>query len=382
MNGTAAALGFSRPSYQYREPFGCTSGVVLQSADPARNVLAVKCLLKQAGLTMVDVSARTKKRFGEKTPYFVPQTFLYKQKNGVTPHICQVAALSEVTGFHFSHWLTLCGFSFELILSLQIKLPNERTILLTPLLDQSSIMSLQACSDRTTHAHGEAHARYLYAKIGNRDAVTEPDVHPGSIIRVDRHVGRQLLRANDNRLWLVEHPAGITCCRVKAMGNSQVILLPNRPPLSPWPLRLTTQARILGLVDRELRGTEIENIRDIHRTLDQSPFSKASSYRQDIGFSRLLRTSRLRVGLTFREAHRLTLLIAGLLENHHFGIAAGLLSDYEAMNKVPRHIAKIISLSAVYGIDPRELIASAGVQVDDSARRPIFTSHGLRQERA
>ena len=49
-------------------------------------------------------------------------------------------------------------------------------------------------------------------------------------------------------------------------------------------------------------------------------------------------------------------------------IALGLLSDYEAMGRLPRHIAKILSLCIVYCMDIVEVLESAGVHVDDSAK--------------
>jgi DNA polymerase I-like protein with 3'-5' exonuclease and polymerase domains len=55
-----------------------------------------------------------------------------------------------------------------------------------------------------------------------------------------------------------------------------------------------------------------------------------------------------------------------MLGNRDYGIALGLLSDYEAMNKLPRHVAKIMSLCIVYGIDPWELMESVGIHLDDS----------------
>jgi hypothetical protein len=370
MNATAAALDFARPFREECDSLASTSEAALRIRDGTQNVLEVKRILKRAGLTMVDVSARTRMRFGEKTPYFVPQTFLYKQKAGITPHICQVAALSEVTGFRFSDWLSLCGFDFRLILVLQLRIPNERTTVLTPFRYRFSRELFCAQDDP---AGGELHDRYFYAKIGRRDPVAEPDVRPGSIVRVDRSYSPQLLKepGTNRRLWLVEHPAGITCCCVKPAGSGQVILSPNRPPLSPWPLRLSTEARILGLVDRELQCTEVEKFAAMHMRSKRELFAMSSNLSPRMSFSRLLRISRRRVGLRFREAHELTLRIVEILQNRDFGIAAGLLSDYEAMNKVPRHIAKIISLCVIYGIDPSELLQAAGVHLDDSARRPI-----------
>jgi hypothetical protein len=349
MNATAAALDFARRFRQECDSLASTSEVALRIRDRTHNVLEVKRVLKRAGLTMVDVSTRTQMRFGEKTPYFIPQTFLYKQKTGITPHICQVAALSEITGFRFSDWLSLCGFDFRLILALQLKIPNGRTSVLTPFRDR---FSRELFCEQNDRASGEPHDRYFYAKIGTRDAVAEPDVRPGSIVRADKSYSPHLLKESctNSRLWLVEHPAGITCCHVKPAGSGQIILLPNRPPLSPWPLRLPTQARILGLVDRELQCTEVEKFAAMYRRSEPELFVIPSSLDPRMSFSRLLRISRCRLGLTFREAHELTLRIVDVLQDRDFGIAAGLLSDYEAMNKVPRHIAKIISLCAIYGM--------------------------------
>jgi hypothetical protein len=218
----------------------------------------------------------------------------------------------------------------------------------------------------------ERRDRYLYAKIGSRDAVVSPQIRPGSIVRADQSYAPQLLNdhSGGDRLWLVEHPNGLTCCQVKLVSTDEVVLLPNRPPLSPWPLRLPDQARILGLVDRELHCTELNEFNAIRTATTREMFGPPAALNK-IGFSSLLRLSRRRTGITFREAHKMTLQIAHLLRNRNFGIAASLLSDYEAMNKIPRHIAKIISLCVIYGIDPVDLLQAGGVRTDDSARLPI-----------
>jgi len=217
--------------------------------------------------------------------------------------------------------------------------------------------------------------RFYYAKIGSRDAVVYPKLRPGSIVRADRFFSAQILESSTahDYLWLVEHPGGLTCCHVNPVGNQQVVLFPNRPPLSPWPLRLSTQARILGLVDGELCSQETEQGDDIvrHATLRLSPVP--SNFISAVSLSQLIRTSRLRIGLTFREAHKMTQRVARFMGNRDFGIAAGLLSDYEAMNKLPRHIAKMISLCVIYGIDVAELLKASGIHIDDSRKRPLIT---------
>jgi hypothetical protein len=158
-----------------------------------------------------------------------------------------------------------------------------------------------------------------------------------------------------DRLWLVELPDGLTCCRLQWVDRRQIVLLPNRAPWGCWPLRLPTEARVLGAVetDGEFRYITAQ-CRKERRTL-----------------SELLRLSRRRTGVTFRSAHELTLTIARIMGNSDYKIALGMLSDYEVMGKMPRHIAKILSLCIVYCIDIWDLLESAGVHIDESAKLPL-----------
>jgi hypothetical protein len=90
-----------------------------------------------------------------------------------------------------------------------------------------------------------------------------------------------------------------------------------------------------------------------------------------MGFPDLLRAARRRTGLTFRAAHLLTSSIAQSLASRDYAISLGLLSDYEAMGGLPRHVAKIISLCVVYCLDLRQLMEAAGVYADDSNKMPL-----------
>ena len=85
----------------------------------------------------------------------------------------------------------------------------------------------------------------------------------------------------------------------------------------------------------------------------------------------LLRTARGRTGLTFRAAREVTEAIARNLGDPDYAIGLGLLSDYEAMDRLPRHIAKIISLCITYCLDIRQLLEAAGVYIDDSNKLPL-----------
>lgn len=329
---------------------------------------------------MREVSARTRMRFGQHSPYFVPRTFLYKQKSGITPHICQVVALSEVTGYRFTDWMTICGFDLALILSLQLRLPNERTTML--------VSGCEAHLD-ALYPHGDSRSsrrlnRYCYAKIGNRDAVLSPVVSPGSIVRADCSYSPDRLsgQSSTEHIWLVEHAGGITCCHARLAGRNEVVLLPSRPPLSPWPLRIPTQVRIVGLVDRQFhlfdgtRSDPLTRVTELNKSVIRS-------YAKDkMTVSRLLRISRSRTGLTFRQAHRMSLQIAQLMQDRNWAISVGLLSDYEAMNKLPRHVAKLITLCVIYGIDIYELLAAAGVTINDVDKHGIATSEQAVRKKA
>ncbi|MGH9517244.1 MAG: hypothetical protein ACRD3P_16375 [Terriglobales bacterium] len=91
-----------------------------------------------------------------------------------------------------------------------------------------------------------------------------------------------------------------------------------------------------------------------------------------VSLSSLLRSSRARSGLTLRAAHQKTVRVAQLLQNPEYRIPLGLLSDYEAMDRFPRHIPKIMSLCVVYGIDFWQLMRAGGSQIDDSSKAPLF----------
>lgn len=330
----------------------------------------IKEILRPTGFTMTQISAATKTIYGEKEAFFVPPTFLYKQKRKITPHICQVAALSKVTGYRFRDWMRVWGYDLKLIVALQLAVHGDRTVLITP--DDETVAlahsrELHRCRSQYPAPH------YVFAKIGFSDAVAYPAILPGSIVRAHPGYFPEIFPeglGTADAFWLVEHPGGIACCRIARIDETYIVLLPNRSPLPSWPLRIEREVRILGLVDHALRPPD-----SARRVNDSSPkFEHRPMWRQCSGamsVSKLLIGSRSRAGLTLRAAHEMTLAVARLLGNPNYAIALGQLSDYEAMNKLPRHIDKIISLCVVYSIHLRELLAAAGIDVDDSGKTPM-----------
>ncbi len=321
---------------------------------------------------MTQLSAATRRRYGSKSPFFIPATLLYKIKNGITPHVCQIVALSESTGYRFVDWLRMFGFDLQQIPRLQMRLHTRRTVLVTPNEEwrnpafppPSSCCGVRSASPRAQAEQRSSSDGYLFARIGAEDSLLHPQLMPGSVVRVDRgyvcrmnHTGQTSL---EDRFWLVEHTGGLTCSQVRWIDDRQIVLLPCRSPWGSWPLRLPVEARILGLVDTGLHP--------MNAGARESGPPLLPGSEEKMRFSDLLRISRARTGLSFRAAHDLTRAVAQILGDQEYTIALGLLSDYEAMGKLPRHIAKILSLCIAYCMDIRHLMEAAGVSIDDSAK--------------
>ena len=191
---------------------------------------------------------------------------------GGGPHICQLVALSESTGYRFADWMRMAGFELRNIPRLQVELHFERTVAITPTEFRSTFHSSPAASDQLlidqplSRAHPLSRSRqdsreadvrgedlrrddasrrepYSLVKIGSDDAAFSPQLVAGMIVRVDRRYRRLIDLAMTNLvsprdlLWLVDRPGGLTCCQVEWAGDDQIILWPARPPLGSLPLR-------------------------------------------------------------------------------------------------------------------------------------------------
>ena len=354
--------------------------------DLRRRAAEIKGALRCAGLTLSEVSTLTVKRYGKSSPYFLPPTFLHKLVAGVTPHICQIAAISAITRCRLTDWMRAFGFDLPQIPRLQVRLHRERTVLITPVERERNAQTAGAYQTAAIpHANHFSEPRsttplspvddlYLYAKIGTADCPTFPELLPGSIVRVDTR-SKGLAGFSDNArsgpIYLVERAGGLTCCRVKQIDNRHILLLSRLPPQSSIPLRLDDEARILGTIDTELRATQV--VPALSYSTDSAPTS--SSLRQNLHsksrLCALLQASRERSGLTFRSAHKISILIAEAFHDKHYAISIGLLSDYETMNHPPRHVAKIITLCILYGIDFYHYLNCAGIPFNDSEKSPM-----------
>lgn len=382
MNASAAVpgwLGPTRAGYSFRHIEAGEDAAPV--CDWVTRVDGLRNILGRDGHTITQLSAATRRRYGSRSPYFIPPSFLYRLRSGVTPHVCQIVALSESTGYRFVDWLRIFGFDLHQIPRLQVRLHPQRTTLVTPMEDcfgpfrpRPSLGHERNGSSVPWPGPGESSGRhrYLFVKIGSTDAAGCPNLLPGNILRVDRHYMQRVHGLDPvsmgRLLWLVEHPFGLACTQVRWIDDRQIVLLPSRPPWGNWPLHVPSEARILGLVDTDVYPLQHVKLQPRAGPTDPGLFPLPKPTEEPTKFSDLLRTSRGRAGLTFRAAHQLTRAIARILGNPEYGIALGMLSDYEAMGRLPRQIAKILSLCIVYCMDVRELMESAGVRIDDSAK--------------
>lgn len=360
----------------------------LPPIDQRTRAKQIKRVLKSAGFTLAQLSARSSDQYGRTSSYFVPPTFLYRLVTGVTPHVCQIAAFSAITRHRFTDWMTAFGFDLAQIPRLQVRLHRERTVLVTPVeTDTNGMVSrttapCPVARTRTPLRSAAAPPKrldepYLYARIGTANNPTFPELLPGSIVRVDtRNNGFASFSADANSgpIYLVERVGGLTCCRVKQLDDRQILLLSGQSTQSSFPLRLDEEARILGRVDTELRPSQVTHVSNSAADSGMTTSLLRRNSQTTPKLCALLQTSRQRSGLTFRSAHDISISVAQILHDKHYAISIGLLSDYETIDTPPRHTAKIMTLCILYGIDFFEYLNCADIQFDDSLKSPMPTT--------
>ena len=360
----------------------------LPPIDERTRCIQIRRALKSAGFTLTQLSAITAGRYGRASPYFIPPTFLYKLATGVTPSVCQIAALSVITSHRFIDWMTCFGFDLAQIPRLQVRLHHERTVLVTPFETDTKCVSSRTianCPAARTGGFLRSPATppnrldepYLYAKIGTADNRTFPELLPGSIVRVatrNKNLAGFSTDSNRGPIYLVERVGGLTCCRVKRLDDRHILLLSRQSAQSLFPLRLDEEARILGRVETELRPSQTPHVSTsaADSGMTTSLLRRTSQHVPKI--CSLLKISRERSGLTFRSAHDLSISVAQALHDKHYAISIGLLSDYETIGTPPRHTAKIITLCILYGIDFFQYLKCADIQYDDSLKSPMPTT--------
>ncbi|MCU1301780.1 MAG: hypothetical protein JWQ87_2064 [Candidatus Sulfotelmatobacter sp.] len=358
-------------------------------ADRLRSILARK------RLTLSRLSQVSAERFGRSSPYFLPHTLYRELRLGTfTPSLYQVFALSQISGYRLSDWLLVLGCDLENIPRLQVLLPSKRTVLVdSSLADPGASISwfrnrgrgdsvppvaplahlLEATPPRALRSLSHISDRgFVYANIGRQDALAFPDLIPGSIVRVNpRFSNNGISRANGAtaRIFLIEHQKGLCCCRLRTLENGAIVPIGTSLSYAQVELEVPREARVLGLVDLEIRPMlqmeepVVPNELAKHWTPQRLATPK--------GFGPLLRSSRTKVDLSLREVSDMSRKITSLLGDDRYGVSPSSLSDYELMNAPPRHFQKAITLCALYGLQFHVFLKAIGITLAESGAEPI-----------
>ncbi len=371
----------------------------MQLRSPSKTELAerVKAVLARKGLTLYQVSQRTRIVYGRSAPYFIPHNLYYDLGLGTfSPSLHQLFALSSISGYRLNDWLRVFGFNAEDIARLQVLLPSSRTMLLDSSLadpeswvlwfrDKPGNLPAPAIAPGgqlldfapPTRLHSVSLAKKnncVYAKIGLEDALAFPDLLPGSIVRANTRPASAMLTAVNGKarhcLFLIEHANGLCCCRLQAVSENRVMPLSTQLPYAQVELQLEEEVRVLGVLDLEIRSLLKPEQPDVPKELSNY-WRPRTLAREHARLSHLLRSTRLRLGLSFRHVSALSNYIATELGDDQYFTAPGSLSDYEALDTPPRHIHKAITLCTVYGLHFSTFLKSIGLRLDQAGKDPI-----------
>ena len=358
-------------------------------AERIQSILALK------NLTLYQASQRSETLYGRSSPYFVPHNLYYDLRGGTfSPSIYQLAALSSITGYRLSDWLRLFGADFENIARFQVSLPSSRTILLDssladpyawvpwlrnrvgsipapPIAPLAQLLE-QAGSKRLRSLSAADGRAFLYAKIGYQDALAFPDLVPGSIVRVNPDIpDERVLRANgtSSRMFLIEHHKGFFCCRLRSVGDRVIVPISTQLSYAQVELRRPQEARILGIVDLEIRPLLVAEQPEVPKEL-------AKQWKPHLLFSdekvgALLRSARTTMRLSLRGASEVSRRIADLLNDDRYFISPSSMCDYELLNTPPRHFQKVITLCSLYDLPLQTLLKAIGIALEKSGTEPM-----------
>lgn len=355
----------------------------------------IQSLLALKDLTLYQVSQRSEKLYGRSSPYFLPHNLYFDLRGGTfSPSIHQFFALSRITGYRLRDWLRLFGADLENIARLQASLSSHRTILLDSsladpyawvpwlrnrvgdrpvppiaplgqLLERSGPKRLGSLSE----SNGK---RFLYAKIGYQDALGFPDLCPGSIVRVNPDIPDTLVflaNGTSSRIFLIEHSKGLFCCRLRAIGDGVIVPVSTKVPYAQVELRRPQETSLLGVVDLELRpllmAKEPEVPKDLAKQWKPRPLSREGKV------GPLLRSARIRMHLSLREASGISNKVADLLGDDRYFISPSSLCDYELLSAAPRHFQKAITLCSLYGLRFETFLKTIGIVLEEAGREPM-----------
>ncbi len=359
----------------------------------------VRRILTTRGLTLYRVSQQSAEIFGRSSRFYVPHNLYYDVADpSLIPTIHQMLALSHITNYRLYDWLAVFGFDLDHISRLQLLIPRQRTTLLdssvydvrawipwfadrpnagaVPPIAPVGQFLASATPRRAAELLALSKRRFLYCKVGEGDVHAFPNLAPGSIVRIDERCSMELLSVGkdnvDRRFFLVEHGLGFTCSQVVLLDKDRIVLHSPRRPCAQTELTLGTEARIVGVIDAEVRPVRYRHGPRVPQRSAALPKPRpVYAPNPQTSLKDLLRSSRLRLGLSFREASGMSRWIACTLSDQLYFAAPSTLSDYETLSAPPRHIQKIITLCILYCIDFQEFLRACGLSLDQNGHEPI-----------
>jgi hypothetical protein len=359
----------------------------------------IRQILSNRGLTFYRASQLSAELFGRSSAFYLPRNLYHRlAASTATPSIYQLFALSWITSYRLRDWLAVFGFDLDAVLRLQAVIPRRRTVILdssvydrdawvawfadrpgvpaTAAITPLGQLLSRARSKPAQELHPRGKTDFLYAKVGQEDLLAFPDVGPGSIIRIDTRQSVEALafakNSSDKRIFLVEHDAGIACSRLSSLGSGRVIFRSPQLPFAEGGFSLGKDLRILGVVDAEILPVPHHDgpvaqfaARDPHKG------QRAARNNTEMNLKQLIRRSRVRAGLSFRDASKATQWIAQKLGNQLYFTAASTLSDYETLSAAPRHMQKILALCIAYSIAFRDFLRASGLAFEETGAEPL-----------
>lgn len=358
----------------------------------------VQRLLSSRGLSLSEVARASQSLAAGNPLYRVPRNLYSTLRNRFfSPNLYQVFALSVVTGYRLEDWFSVFGVSLREVLRFQAMFPALRTVELdamdwdsggrvpwfkenkkcdfsAPLMPLTAWLSLSTPVFHPVPGPSQKVERYI--KIGIQDAFAFPELLPGSIVRIRPQPSSFALpepgSKKDRRLFLVRQSHGLVCTRLCRSAEGKFVLCSRHLPYAPVELQENKTAAVLGVADLELRRLEGSALPvvppDLGRFWTPRPLSQPVPAAH---FGELIRRARLLAGVAFREASRRTGIISRELKDRRYYCSPSSLSDCETRKLPPRHIQKLISLSAVYFIAVSDLLRAAGIDTQVGGKLPV-----------
>ena len=330
----------------------------------------IRTILTSRGLTVSKVSQASRNLYGRWSSYFIPHNFYSAlAKEGFTPSLQQLCALSHITRYRLQDWLLVFGFNLDRISRLQATLPTKRTLKIdtgledclswirwiepraaqTPASGIGPLARLFSMGTyrRAGYASSQGEALVLI-KVGYQDTYAYPELYPGSIVVAKRisenPIPRLEIGKTSARQYLVEYSNGLICCRLHRVSRHRIILFSKQLPYPHLELD-SGKLQVLATLEYEVRTLNGNKRPEV----PQHNVTPARSIQEERRLGEQLRAARHRAGLSLREASVGSAEVARLLGDSRYFLASGSLSEYESLDAPTRRIHKLVSLSILYG---------------------------------